>query len=357
VNRPPIDHEPDASALAGLKLLYPNFKFVQTGVSSTIFNLSGVLAAMGVDVSVVGKQPPEPLPPRPASDASATTIWHARRNIEMLAGLIVRRFRPGTKVVFTSAAQRVHTAYTNWLIRQMDLVIATSEASASFVERQCVVVPHGIDTARYAPTDRAALKRRIGLDPAAKYLGSFGALRPAKGTDLFVGGLIATLGQRPDWKAIVVGHVAPGEQGFAAELQRRIDAAGLGARVIIAGHVPNGRDHLRAMDICVAPSREEGFGLTALEAMSSAVAVVASAAGSYSETIIDGQTGLVVETGNPVALAGAMASLMDDDARREQMGANGRQRVLAHYGIEREAEALLGIYLSLAGMRATAGRG
>jgi mannosyltransferase len=339
---------PTPAALARLRLLYPNFKLVQTGVSSTIFALAAVLADKGVNVSVVGKQPPGPKRPRLAKNgAGRTTVWHARRNVEMLAGLLLRRLRPSLKVIFTSAAQRVHTAYTKRLIAQVDLVVATSQASASFLDRDSIVVPHGIDTERFAPADRVALKRQLGLDADAHYLGSFGALRAAKGTDLFVNALIATLGQRPGWKAIIVGHVVPRERAYVDGLVQRVVAAGLADRIAFVGHVDDARDYLRAMDICVAPSRKEGFGLTALEAMSATIPVVASRAGSYAETIVDGETGILAETGNVAALAAGLARLMDDDTLREAMGARGRDRVLAHFAIEREADALLRVYLGL----------
>lgn len=347
---PAIRNTPPASTPARLKVIYPNFKLLQTGVSSTVFALSARLVAMGVDVSIIGKQPPGQRIRRPVeSDGSVppVLVWHARRNIEMLAGLILKRFRPETKVIFTSAAQRVHTAYTKYLISKVDVVISTSAASASFIDRQSVIVPHGVDTARFSPVDRALTKRQLGLDPDSFYLGSFGALRAGKGTDLFVDALIATMAQRPAWKAIVVGHVAPAERAYVDELRGRIASAGLANRVKVLGHLPDASDYLRAMDICVAPSRKEGFGLTALEAMSSGVPVVASQAGSYTETIIHGETGLICETGNVTALEGALASLMDDDTWRQQLGRQGRERVLTHYGIEREAEALLNIYTSL----------
>ncbi len=60
-------------------------------------------------------------------------VWHARRNNEMLVGLLLRSMlRMPLKLVFTSAAQRRHTAYTRWLMRRMDAVIATSTRSGSF---------------------------------------------------------------------------------------------------------------------------------------------------------------------------------------------------------------------------------
>ena len=52
-------------------------------------------------------------------------------------------------MLFTSAAQRRHTAYTRWLLRRMDAVVATSAASGSYLDVPHVVVPHGIDIARF----------------------------------------------------------------------------------------------------------------------------------------------------------------------------------------------------------------
>src|SRR3954471_19562416 len=78
-------------------------------------------------------------------------IWHARRNDEMIVGVLLRALGWPLKLVFTSAAQRNHRRLTRWLIRQMDAVIATSDAAASYLKREAMVIPHGVDTDRYAP--------------------------------------------------------------------------------------------------------------------------------------------------------------------------------------------------------------
>src|SRR6202795_4138753 len=90
-------------------------------------------------------------------------IWHARRNDEMIAGLLLRALGWPLKLVFTSAAQRHHTWLTRWLIRQMDAIIATSGISASFLRREATFVMHGVDTDAYAPpADRAAAFAQSG---------------------------------------------------------------------------------------------------------------------------------------------------------------------------------------------------
>src|SRR6266571_2726446 len=78
-------------------------------------------------------------------------IWHARRNDEMIVGVVLRELGWPLKLVFTSAAQRHHTWLTRALIARMDAIIATSALSASFLKRESTVVMHGVDTDRYAP--------------------------------------------------------------------------------------------------------------------------------------------------------------------------------------------------------------
>src|SRR5260370_29877509 len=87
----------------------------------------------------------------------APLIWHARRNNEMIVGVLLRSLGWPLKLVFTSAAQRHHSWITRWLINRMDAIIATNDISASFLKRDATVIPHGVDTHIYTPpADRAA---------------------------------------------------------------------------------------------------------------------------------------------------------------------------------------------------------
>src|SRR3954470_9212651 len=164
--------------------------------------------------------------------------WHARRNDEMIAGLLLRALGWPLKLVFTSAAQRHHKRLTRWLIRQMDAVIATSELSASFLKREATVVMHGVDADSYTPpSDRAAAFAEAKL-PGRYAIGCFGRVRAQKGTDLFVDAMCALLPHYPDFSAVIVGAITADQTGFADELRRKIAAAGLEDRIIITGELP-----------------------------------------------------------------------------------------------------------------------
>src|SRR6266581_4944797 len=154
-------------------------------------------------------------------------IWHARRNNEMIAGVLLRFLGWPLKLVFTSAAQRHHSWTTRWLIRRMDAIIATSELSASYLKRQPTVITHGVDTDVYAPpADRAAAFAESGL-PGRYAIGCFGRVRAQKGSDVFVEAMCRLLPRYPDFSAIMVGAIVPEQQGFANGLKQQIEAAGL----------------------------------------------------------------------------------------------------------------------------------
>src|SRR5690242_8857121 len=165
----------------------------------------------------------------------APLVWHARRNDEMIIGILLRALGWPLKLIFTSAAQRHHTWITRWLIRRMDAIIATSDVSASFLKREATVIPHGVDTKAYAPpADRAAAFAESGL-PGRYAIGCFGRIRAQKGSDVFVDAMCRLLPRYLDFSAVLVGAVVAEQAGFANDLKKRIAAAGLASRIVITG--------------------------------------------------------------------------------------------------------------------------
>jgi mannosyltransferase len=276
-------------------------------------------------------------------------IWHARRNNEMIVGVLLRSLGWPLKLVFTSAAQRHHTWITRWLIRHMDAIIATSEISKSFLKREADVVMHGVDTGIYTPpVDRAAAFAEAGL-PGRYAIGCFGRVRAQKGSDVFVDAMCRLLPRYPDFTAVMVGAITPEQAAFAEDLRRRIDAAGLQSRIVITGQldieeVPRWYQRLT---IYAFTSRNEGFGLTLIEAMSVGAALVASRAGAAELVVEDGVTGVLTPTGDIDALVAAVEPLMRDPAAAAAMGERGRARVLEKFSLDAEANGIAEVYRTL----------
>jgi mannosyltransferase len=276
-------------------------------------------------------------------------IWHARRNNEMIAGLLLRSLGWPLKLVFTSAAQRHHTWITRWLINRMDAIIATSDISASFLKREASVIPHGVDTDVYAPPrDRAAAFAETGL--AGRYaIGCFGRVRAQKGSDVFVDAMCRLLPRYPDFTAALVGAITPEQTPFANDLKRRIAAAGLQSRIVISGElaIDEVQRWYQRLSIYAFTSRNEGFGLTLIEAMAAGAALVASRAGAAELVVEDGVTGVLTPPGDVDALVKALDPLMRDPASAAVMGERGRARVLEKFSLDAEAGRIAEVYRTL----------
>jgi len=278
-------------------------------------------------------------------------IWHARRNMDMLVGLILRRiFRFKILLVFTSAAQRPHSWITRWYVHRMDALISPTAAAASFLDRPAKVVSHGVNTQVFhPPQDRQAEWASRGL-PGRYGIGVFGRLRPQKGTEEFVEAMIRMLPQRPEWTAVLVGQTTKEFLPFEQRLRSRIKEAGLADRVLFTGFLKDPKDvpaWYRAMSVVVCPSRVEGFGLPCLEAMASGCPVVATRTGAWPELIKEGQDGYLVPCQDAGALAEAILKLTADPNRIDQMGRDAREKVAKHYRIEDEAAGIMEVYRRL----------
>ena len=273
-------------------------------------------------------------------------IWHARRNTEMLVGLVLKRLGWRFKIIFSSAGQREKSRYTRFLIERMDAIIATSEISASFVHRPSTTIHHGIDVDAYSPpADREAAFATSGL-PGKYGIGIFGRVRRQKGVDLFVEAMCRLLPRYPDFTAVVIGFVSVDNRLFVEGLKQRVAAAGLSDRVRFLGELPIEEvpDWYKRISIYVFASRVEGFGLTILEAMAAGAAVVAARAGAAEVAISDGDTGLLVPTDSVDGLAAALEPLMQKPETIPSMGARARERILKDFSRDREAEEIVGVY-------------
>jgi mannosyltransferase len=337
-----------------LQLIVPNLHRRYSGVTATNRMVAPKLARM-FRAAWLGPHAPEGITRIGFAELlkswrrRSPLIWHARRNDEMIAGVLLRGLGWPLRLVFTSAAQRHHTWLTRWLIRQMDAIIATSDISASFLKREAVIVMHGVDTDRYAPpADRAAAFAQSGF-PGHYAIGCFGRVRAQKGSDVFVDAMCRLLPRYPDFTAVMVGAVVPEQLGFANELKQRIEAAGLQSRIIITGEleIEEVQRWYQRLTIYAFTSRNEGFGLTLLEAMAAGAALVASRAGAAEFVVEDGVTGVLTPPGDVDALVAALEPLMRDPASAIAMGKRARARVVDKFSLDAEANAIAQVYRKL----------
>lgn len=341
------------------ELFVTNFNRNFTGVSATAAN---VLRQQSVrhDLRLVGRPLPgcpDPIPLAEARRLSRTpppgrpfAIWHVRRNTEMRAALWARDvLRLPIRIVFTSAAQRRHSALPRWLISRMDAVVATTEKAASFVPHVRAVVPHGVDTHLFTPPpDRAAAWARLG-HPGAFGIATIGRVRPEKGTDIFVEAMLRLLPGLPGATALVIGRAAREHQGFADDLRARVAAAGLSDRILFPGELPAADlpTLMQGLSLVMQLPRYEGYGMVPLEGMAAGVPFVGSEAGYYAAFAAQGRAGVVVPREDAAAAAEAARTLFGDPARLEAMRGEARRVAVDSFSAAREADGIAAVYEAL----------
>jgi glycosyltransferase involved in cell wall biosynthesis len=226
----------------------------------------------------------------------------------------------------------------SFVARRIDRVLTSSVASAELIARdfgvnreRIAMLANGVATDIYHPDPRVARRE-------SEILCVGRASDPNKGIRNLLQAL-ARLSDNVHLTLVDSDHPDNPARGWAREL-------GCADRVEIAGRVPTDELlHLyRRATLVVVPSRYEGFGLPAAEAMACGTPVVATSAGALPEVLGVGQAGLLVEPDRPDALAKAIASLLEQPAARAELSARGRERIVKAYAWPRVAEATAAVY-------------
>ncbi len=147
-----------------------------------------------------------------------------------------------------------------------------------------------------------------------------------KGIDVLLDAF-ARLGEAHAGVTLVVAGSGKDEQKVRSAVQR----LGLQKRVRFEGRVDGvGKiECLRTCLFCVMPSRYEGWPVVAIEAGACAKAVIGTRIDGFRDAVLEGETGLLAEPGDAASLARCIERLLCDDAARQRMGANGRERARA----------------------------
>jgi sugar transferase (PEP-CTERM/EpsH1 system associated) len=201
------------------------------------------------------------------------------------------------------------------------------------------VIRNGVDLSRFGSTDRAAARAALGIAADAFVVGTAGRLVPVKDHATLLEALARMAGEGRSFLAVIAG-----DGPLRAELATKAAALGIADRVRLLGHQPDIERVFAALDVFVLSSVSEGLSNTILEAMASGVAVVATRVGGADELVVDGETGVLVPSQAPDAMARAISALGDDEGLRQRMAAAGRRRATEEFGIARMVENYAAFY-------------
>lgn len=216
------------------------------------------------------------------------------------------------------------------------------------------VVHNAVDLTRFDPAriDRASARARLtGADADELLLGVVAQLTPWKGQDTAIQALSILHAQGIQARLLLIGSakfVARAtrydNQAYLRTLRELARTAGVEDRVVWLGEREDIPELIRALDVLLAPSWEEPFGRTIVEAMALEVPVIATNVGGPPELLEAGREGVLLAPGEPQSWAQATAGLARDPARRAEMGRAGRRRAEQGFTPAGHAAAVLGVY-------------
>ncbi|MBD3347912.1 MAG: glycosyltransferase [Candidatus Eisenbacteria bacterium] len=262
-----------------------------------------------------------------AAAAGVPTLVRTEHNVS-------RRTRPLRRLLSRLAATREDAQ-----IAVSDAVRESHVAAGRLPALRFATVWNGISDARLLTReDRADLRRRLGFPPGATICLSVGSLTEQKHFANLLRAAALVVRDVPDALFAVAGA---GPEGPG--LLRLADELGLAENVWFLGRTTDVPALLGASDMFVLSSEWEGLPITILEAMAAGLPCVATRVGGVEEAIEDGVSGLVVEPGDPDALAGGILTLAEDEGLREKLARSARavyERSFTAERMVRETEAL-----------------
>lgn len=191
-----------------------------------------------------------------------------------------------------------------------------------------------------APATLASLRERYGIHPGDRVIGSVGRMTDEK-TKRF-GDLIRALALLRDLSCVKLMLVGDGPD--RRTLERLANDLGMSERVVFTGFQFDTGSYYGIMDVFALASAREAFGMVNAEAMRCGLPVVATAVGGIPDVVRDGETGLLVPSCNPEALAAALRRVLTDDVLRRRLGAAGKRRADERFSAERYVDDIRDLY-------------
>ena len=200
--------------------------------------------------------------------------------------------------------------------------------------KKLALVYNGIETYKLDLMSRDEARTKLEI-PADKYVvGTIANLYPAKGLEYF----IRTAYHFQNQDDLVFFVIGDGKERPA--LEALIKDLGLERKVFLVGQLTDAFKYLSAFDIFILSSVKEGFPWALIEAMAAKLPIVATRVGAVPEIIEDGKNGLIVEPGDPEAMAGKIKEIMDSSHLQKEFGIQAHQTVLFKFELDKMVQQI-----------------
>ena len=252
----------------------------------------------------------------------------------------------GTEVNIYENKRRTHARFEKWLMAGTDAVIASAKSVKDFYVNQVAADPakveviyNAVDWSQLTATmTRDAVRDAVGIPRDAVAAGIIARLTEQKAHRV----LFEALAQHQALESVHL--LVVGDGGLRDELTQRAKTLGIHHRVHFAGARRDLGNILGAIDFFTMPSLWEGLPLSLVLAMGAGLPVIATRVAGIPEVVQHDVSGLLVEPGDSVGLAQAMARLVANADLRRSLGERARALVLPRFGFDHYVESMTSLY-------------
>lgn len=277
--------------------------------------------------------------------AHGIEILHAHTGHAHMIACLARGLGDGQKVVVSRRVDFAPSAnlFSRYKYSLPDRFIAISEAIRRVLEafgvspEKISVVHSGIDARRLEVPERS--RAELGLPEEGRLIGNVAALVGHKDHRTLIAAMAVVLERIPDAHLVIAGDGA-----LRPVLEEQSRTLGVCERVHFLGYRADVPAILKALDVFVLSSNEEGLGTSVLDAMACGAPVVATAAGGIPEMVTNEVTGLLVPVAQADALAAAMIRVLSEDALARRIAENARMMVAERFSADAMVEGNLAVY-------------
>ena len=229
----------------------------------------------------------------------------------------------GSDVYFQSKVKRLKSKI---VLKNANAVVALTEDMKNHIKniykRDIFVIPNGIDLSKFESLSKDYFYKKFGFEKNTKIILYVGTFRPVKGLKYLIEAM-KIIGDK-EKRLVIIGHGKEKD-----DLENLVKNFKLENCVTFIGKTPNQEvfRYMASSDVFVLPSLSEGFPITILEAMASALPIVATKVRGLPEIFKDGQNGFLVEPRNPEQIAEKVILLLNDEKLRKRISINNTEEV------------------------------
>jgi glycosyltransferase involved in cell wall biosynthesis len=225
--------------------------------------------------------------------------------------------------------------------------ILDSYSHDGFMEPTNISLIHSaVDLSKFDPNQisKGELRQEFAIDPAEKVVGMVANVVPYKGPHDFLEAAFNILKERDNVRFVLVGE---GDDALLEELKKSVQREGFDKRFIFTGIRNDIPAILADIDVFCLPTHKEGLGTAILEAMAMQKPVVATRVGGIPDSVMEGDTGYLVEPGDRESLSRKISKLLDDSQKAQAMGRAGRLRVEEEFTLQTMSQKTEELYKQL----------